>query len=149
MRFVPERPPAADPFQVIARETQLLEEIERLFKPGVEQETAPRRQFAHEKLEYRGLRVSMIQVGLHHVELVEIGEQRAFAGIHSEPLDEWAELYSHVSACSPHERSKMRERSIHHAQPRISPVFAKASTGQFEQGRRSPGEGGCAHPGYT
>src|ERR1700738_2484977 len=102
MRFVPERPPAADPFQVIARETQLLEEIERLFKPGVEQETAPRRQFAHEKLEYRGLRVSMIQVGLHHVELVEVGEQRGFAGIHSEPLDEWAELYSHVSACSPH-----------------------------------------------
>src|SRR5271166_619063 len=56
---------------------KLLEEIERLLKAGREQESPPGGQLAHEELEHRGLRVAMIQVGLHHVELVKIGEQRA------------------------------------------------------------------------
>ena len=55
---------------------QLLEEIERLFEPSHHQEAAPFRQLAHEQLEDRRLGLAVGQIGLDHIELVQVGEER-------------------------------------------------------------------------
>ena len=72
---------AFEPGDVLLRKTQRFEKIERLLEPGRHQEAPPRRQLAHEELEHRGLALVMIEIGLHHVELVEIGQQRAGRGV--------------------------------------------------------------------
>ena len=51
--------------------------LHRLLQPGGDEKAALRRQLAHEELEYRRPRLAVLQVGLDHVELVEVGEQRA------------------------------------------------------------------------
>ena len=54
---------------------------DRLLQPRRHQETAPAGQLAHEELEHRGLRHAVLQIGLQHGELVEVGEQQAAAGV--------------------------------------------------------------------
>ena len=71
---------AFQPRNVVRREAQLLQKIQRLLEPRCQQESAPRRQGAGEKFEHRRVGVAMVQIGLGHVELVEVGEQRADCG---------------------------------------------------------------------
>src|SRR5262249_14722282 len=66
---------ALEPTDVGRREVKIFEKIQRLLQSGGEQESAPRRQSAHEQLEYRGAGVAMIQIGLNHVDLIKIGQQ--------------------------------------------------------------------------
>ena len=77
----PEPAAARQPLDLLRREAQLFE-VERLLEPGRHHEAASGREVAEEELEYRGLRLAMIQVGLNHVELVEIGQQRRRDVIH-------------------------------------------------------------------
>ncbi len=79
---LPEPAGAGKPVDFLGREAQVLEKIERLLEPGRDQETASRRQPADEELEHRRSGLAMIQVGLNHVELIEIGEQRVRRPIH-------------------------------------------------------------------
>ena len=65
---------ALEPCDVGRGEAQIFQIVERLLEAGGEQKSAPPRQRAHEKLEHRGLREASIQIGLDHVELVEVGE---------------------------------------------------------------------------
>ena len=76
----PNRPRAREPVDLVGGEAQVLEEVERLFEAGGHQEAAPRRQPADEEFEHRRLGLAMVQVGLDHVELVEVGQQRQFLG---------------------------------------------------------------------
>jgi len=73
---------AFEPVDLGGGESQRLEIIERVIEAGGEQEGAPRRQPPHEKLEHRLAVLATIQIGLDHVELVEIGEQRTGRGHH-------------------------------------------------------------------
>src|SRR5262245_40339200 len=67
-----------EPGNVVVGEVQTFEEIERLLKPRRKQEAAAGGQPAHEELEHRGPGIVMIQISLQHVELVKVGQQRAF-----------------------------------------------------------------------
>ena len=69
----------------LRREPQVLQEVERRLESGRHQESASRRQLANEELEHGGFCVAMLKVGLEHVELIEVGEQRAGFGIHRMP----------------------------------------------------------------
>ncbi len=73
---------AGKPVDLFGAEAEGFQEIERLFEAGGHQEAAARRQFADEELEHRGFGVAMIQIGLDHVEMIEVGEQRAGRRIH-------------------------------------------------------------------
>ena len=68
---------ALQPGDLVRREAKVLQKIERLLQPGRQQKSAPRRQGAGEKFEHRRIGIAMVQIGLGHVELVEVGEQRA------------------------------------------------------------------------
>jgi hypothetical protein len=61
---------------------KVLDEVEGLFKAGRDQESAPSRKLANEELEYGCLCLPMLKIGLNHVELIEIGQQRI---IHQPP----------------------------------------------------------------
>src|SRR4029077_7295487 len=60
---------ALEPIDVGRREAKLFQEIQRLRQSGGEQESALRRQAAHEQFEHRRVGVAMIQIGLNHVDL--------------------------------------------------------------------------------
>jgi len=81
-QIFPEAAGAFEPVDLGGGELQRLEIIERVIEAGGEQEGAPRRQPPHEKLEHRLAVLATIQIGLDHVELVEIGEQRTGRGHH-------------------------------------------------------------------
>jgi hypothetical protein len=68
---------ACEPFNFFGGEMEIFEKLQRLFKARSHQESAARRQFAHEELEDRGLGLTMIQVSLDHVHLIKIREQWA------------------------------------------------------------------------
>jgi hypothetical protein len=74
-----------EPVELLGREAQAFEEVERLLEPGGDEEPALGRELAHEELEHRGSRLPVIQVGLDHVELVEVGEERALSRVHDQP----------------------------------------------------------------
>jgi hypothetical protein len=74
------------PLDLLRREMQAFEKVQRLFEPSGDQKAAPGRKVANEKLENRGLRLAVIQVRLDHIELVEIGQQRTRGVIHSDTL---------------------------------------------------------------
>ena len=63
-------------------EPDRLQIIERVFEPGGKQEAAPRRQPAHEEFEHRLLVLAAIQIGLDHVEFVEVGGEGTGDGRH-------------------------------------------------------------------
>lgn len=71
---------ALEPIDVGGREAKLVQKIQRLRQPGGEQESAPRRQAAHEQFEHRRVGVAMIQIGLNHVDLIKVGQQRTGCG---------------------------------------------------------------------
>jgi hypothetical protein len=76
-----------EPVDLVVREMQILQKLEHLLKPSGNEKAATRRQPPHEELEHRRSCLAMIQVGLHHVELVEIGEQRRRRVVHSAPCN--------------------------------------------------------------
>ena len=71
-----------EPVELLGREAQAFEKIERLLEPDSDEEPALGRKLAHEELEHRGPPLPMIQVSLDHVELVEVGEERARSRVH-------------------------------------------------------------------
>src|SRR5262249_4072276 len=77
---------ALEPTDIGGREAKIFEKTQRLLQSGGEQESAPRRQTAHEQLEYRGAGVAMIQIGLNHVDLIKISQQRTCCGFQSATL---------------------------------------------------------------
>ncbi len=66
---------ARQPFDLGLGERQRLEEVERLLQSCGDEEVALRRQLAHEQLEHGRFVHAPVEVGLHHRELVEIGEE--------------------------------------------------------------------------
>jgi hypothetical protein len=73
---------AGQPFDLRPRIAQLRQVIERLLEAGGDQEAAALRQRADEEFEHGRAGLAMVQIGLAHVELVEIGEERAGQRIH-------------------------------------------------------------------
>ena len=70
------------PFELLGRERQPLEELHHLLEARRDEEVARlRRQPPEEQLEHRGIRHALLVVGLQHGELIQIGEQGARAGI--------------------------------------------------------------------
>ena len=72
-----ESPGALEPGDLRRVKAQILEEIERLLQSGGEEKTAAGRKVTEEKLKHSGVRRPGVQVRLHHVELVKVGQQRA------------------------------------------------------------------------
>ena len=77
MRFGAETAGALEPVDLGGREAQGLQIVERIVEPGGKQEAAPLRQPPHEELEHRRAVLAAVEIGLHHVEFVEIGGERA------------------------------------------------------------------------
>src|SRR5271154_3475124 len=77
---------AFEPGDLVRRKTEIFQKIQSLLQPRRQQEAASRRQSAGEKFEHRRVRVAMVQIGLGHVELVEVGEQRADRVFHRRNL---------------------------------------------------------------
>ncbi len=61
---------------------ELLKVAKYLLESGGEEKVAPARQCAHEELEHRALVHALVEIGLQHGELVQIGQQRALALAH-------------------------------------------------------------------
>jgi hypothetical protein len=76
-----EAPALGQPIQLGLGEAGSLQEPEGLLQSGRHQKAPGIGQLAHEELENRGLGHAGLQVGLHHVELVKIGQQQAGARI--------------------------------------------------------------------
>ena len=74
MRFGPESPGAFEPFDLGRGNLQRFKELQRLLQPGGDQEAAPGRQIAGEQLENGRVRCSPVQIGLHHVDLIKVGQ---------------------------------------------------------------------------
>ena len=74
------------PVDLVIGELQALEKVERLLEPRGHQEASARRKPAHEELEHGRIRLAMVQIGLEHVQLIQIGQQRACRGIHEANL---------------------------------------------------------------
>ena len=77
-----------EPIELLAGKAQLLEKPEHLLEPGRNQKAPVARKLAHEELEDRGFGLTTIQVRLHHVELIEIGQQHACRRIHAATFTE-------------------------------------------------------------
>jgi hypothetical protein len=73
---------ALQPVNLMRRETQRLEIGERIVEAGGEKKAAPFRQPPDEELEHGLLVLAAVQVGLDHVELVEVGGEWTFGGCH-------------------------------------------------------------------
>ena len=73
---------ALEPGDLVCREAKVLQKIQRLLKPCGHEKAAPRRQGAGEKFEHRRIGRAVVQIGLGHVELVEVGEEWAGAWAH-------------------------------------------------------------------
>jgi len=74
-----EAPGADQPFELVRQRPQVLQELQRLREPGGHQEAAPGGQPAYEEFEHRLLGHAAVEISLHHVELVEVGQQEAGA----------------------------------------------------------------------
>ena len=72
-QIVAEPAGALQPGDVGFGELKILEIGEGVVEPGREQEAAPRRQPPHEELEHRLTGFATVQIGLDHVEFVEVG----------------------------------------------------------------------------
>ena len=70
----PEAPGAFEPFHLGRGNLQRFKELQRLLQPGGDQEAAPGRQIAGEQLKDRRVRRPPVQVGLHHVDLIQVGQ---------------------------------------------------------------------------
>jgi hypothetical protein len=65
---------ASKPVDLFGREAKVLEKIQHLLEAGGNQESPARRKFADKKFKDGRLGLAMVQIGLDHVELVEIRE---------------------------------------------------------------------------
>ena len=61
--------------------------FERLFEARRHEKSTARRELVHEELEYRTPGFVMVQIGLDHVELIEVGEQFVGCRTHSRPVE--------------------------------------------------------------
>ena len=72
---IPAEPAGAlEPFEFRRREAQVFEVIERLLESGRNEKSAAGGQAADEEFENGGFGLAMVQIGLDHVDLVEVGE---------------------------------------------------------------------------
>ena len=71
-----------EPPDLFPRELQILKKIDGLLESRRHKEASASRKPTHKELEYGGVRLAMIQVGLKHVELIQISQQRACRRIH-------------------------------------------------------------------
>ena len=74
---------AREPIKLFGSKPQMAKKLEHLFEPGRNQKAALAGKLAHEEFKARGLGLATIQIGLHHVELVEIGQQCACRRVHA------------------------------------------------------------------
>src|SRR5262249_56530379 len=72
-----------EPIEFLGGNAQFSEKREHLLESGRNQKAAVARKLAHKELEHRGFGLTTIQICLHHVELVEIGQQHACRRIHA------------------------------------------------------------------
>src|SRR5262245_54576239 len=72
-----------EPVDLVCSEAQILEELERLLKAGGHQESPLGGKLTHEELKYGRFSLAMGEIGLNHIELIEIGKQRAPTRVHS------------------------------------------------------------------
>ena len=68
-----------EPFEFRRREAKVFEVVERLLEAGRKEKAAAGGQAADEEFENGGFCLAMIQVGLHHVDLIKVGQQCARA----------------------------------------------------------------------
>ena len=68
-----------EPFEFRRREAKVFEVVERLLEAGRKEKAAAGGQAADEEFENGGFRLAVIQVGLHHVDLIKVGQQCARA----------------------------------------------------------------------
>ena len=71
-----------EPVDLFARELQVLKKVEGLLQSCRHEEASACWKPTHEKLEYGRIRLAMVQVRLKHVQLIQIGQQRACRRIH-------------------------------------------------------------------
>src|SRR4029077_16525447 len=74
---------AREPIKLVGSKPQMAKKLEHLFEPGRNQKAALAGKLGPEEFEARGLRVPTIEISLHHVELVEIGQQCACRRVHA------------------------------------------------------------------
>ena len=67
-------------FQVGRGDGQPLQVFQRRFQPAGDQQVAVRRQAAAEQVECRGFGQAVFPVGLHHAQLIHVGQQRVGGG---------------------------------------------------------------------
>ena len=72
----------AQPRELVLGHAELFEVVEHLLQSGGDQKIAPRRQRAHEEFEHCGVGHALVEIGLQHRKLIQIGQQRALALAH-------------------------------------------------------------------
>lgn len=93
-----EAPAVRQPTQFIRGEAQALEIVEGLFDARDEQEVARLGQAAHEQLEHRPVLHALVEVGLQHRQLVQVGEQGLV--VHGTRRSSWSSVVSRAPAAS-------------------------------------------------
>ena len=71
-----------EPIDVVIRELQIFEKVEGLLQSSRHKETSASWKPTHEELEYSRVHLTMVQVRLKHVQLIQISQQRACRRIH-------------------------------------------------------------------
>ena len=75
-----------EPFQLSLADVQLFQEAQDLLQACGHQEATLGRQPPDEKLKDSRVHHALLDVGLHHGELIEVGQENGGAGVHSERL---------------------------------------------------------------
>src|SRR6185436_17903860 len=73
---------AREPGNVLGGKGQVVQKLDRQLEASSKKETSARRQLANKELEHRRLGLIVVQVGLDHVELIKICQQRASRAVH-------------------------------------------------------------------
>ena len=71
-----------EPIDVFVRELQVLKKVEGLLQSSRHEEASASWKPTHEELEYSRIHLTMVQVRLKHVQLIQISQQRACRRIH-------------------------------------------------------------------
>src|SRR6185369_10851367 len=110
---LPEAPGLLQPGDLCVRKAQRLEIIERIGEPRRQQKTAPGRQAPHEEFEYGLLILAAVQVGLDHVEFIEVGNEGTGGGRHDASLSRAACARSSQAVLAAPGRSYARPAAGH------------------------------------
>ncbi len=70
------------PIDLLPRKLQVLKKVESLFKPCGDKKAPASGKPAHKELEYRRIRLAMIQIGLKHRQLIKVGQKSACRRMH-------------------------------------------------------------------